>query len=208
MAKRKNKTTSSAATRSPIATRSNKKNKINEKKSNRLKDCYVKLKCLTEKEIMAAVASDLTKIEDNYACTSKYNLRSRDRKPKITPKPIKKRTLCTTIARIQPTDMTVTHLWKFLKKEFSIKPFKDLCCLAKMSTYSPWPSMVLDYKGEKTIVYFFGEGTTGTVRSNEIVPFEKCLVLARKYLNVKGYTRAVRECEISLNIPLQSSLTK
>lgn len=71
-----------------------------------------------------------------------------------------------------------------------------------MNTYSPWPSMglVLDNKGERTVVYFFGEGTTGTV------PFEKCLVLARKYLNITGYTRAVRELEIALNIPLHASI--
>lgn len=68
--------------------------------------------------------------------------------------------------------------------------------------------MVLDFKGEKTVVYFFGEGTTGTVFSNEIVPFDKCLVLAQKYLNRAGYSRAIRELEISLGIPLLSSITK
>lgn len=208
MAKRKNKTTSPAATRSPIRTRSNKKHTMNEKKTNRVKDCYVRLKRLTEKEIMTAVASNLTTIDDNRVSTSKYNLRNRNRKPKSAPKPIIKRTLSTAIARIQPSDMTVTRLWKFLKKEFSITPYKNLCCLAKMNTYSPWPSMVLDYKDDRTVVYFFGEGTTGTVQSKEIVPFEKCPVLARKYLNVAGYSRAVRELEISLNIPLHASITK
>lgn len=207
MAKRKNKSTSPAACRSPIVTRTSKKSKIIEKKSIRLKDCYVKLKHLTEKEIMAAVARNLTEIEENRACTSKYNLRKRDRKPKNDPKPPRKKTISTAIAGILPTDMTVKRLWIFLKKEFSIKPFENLCCLAKMNTYSPWPSMVLEHKGEKTVVYFFGEGTTGTVLSSEIVPFNKCIVLARKYLNVPGYPRAVRELEISMNIPLHASIT-
>lgn len=90
MAKRKNKTTPPAVTRSPILTRANKKNKIIDKKTNRPKECFVRLKRLTEKEIMAAVASNLTKIEDDRVCTPKYNLRSRNRKPKNAPKPIKK----------------------------------------------------------------------------------------------------------------------
>lgn len=79
--------------------------------------------------------------------------------------------------------------------------------MAKMRSYSPWPSVLLEVKGKTTSVYFFGEGTTGTVLTDDIVPFEKCLVLARKLFGTKNYQRAVRELEIMLNVPLSNSIT-
>lgn len=186
-----------------------------------LMECRVCLKRLTEAQIMRAVASDLTEIKNNRSDhTPKYNLRSgrenKRRECKVTKTTIttqtkataKKSNTSTAIAKIMPTNMTVTRLWSFLKNEFKVKPFENLCCLAKMKTYSPWPAMVTDCMGKKTKVYFFGDGTIGTVDTNEIVPFKNCSVLVKKYLDTKGYSRAVRELEISLNIPLMSSITK
>lgn len=77
-----------------------------------------------------------------------------------------------------------------------------------MRMYSPWPAMVLQPNGKTTEVYFFGEGTTGKVPTNEIIPFDQCLVLARKYFKIKGYVRAVREIELTMNVPQFASITK
>lgn len=204
MAKTKAKTRAT----SPVATRTRSKqnNTINDKKKVRLMECHVRLHRLTEVQIMRAVANDLTEIKNNRA-EKKYNLRSgNNRKEAKVSKPNKK-TISTALVGISPSDMTVARLWTFLKKEFSVQPFKGLCCLAKMRTYSPWPSVVTETVGDRVKVYFFGDGTTGTVQKKEVVPFDKCVVLIKKYLGVDGYSRAVRELEISINIPHSSSIT-
>lgn len=202
-------------TKSPIASRTRSKGinrnggtkmqqKSNDKK-NRLIECHVRLNRLTKEEIMRAVANDLTKIVDEKP---KYNLRIRNDKKNVrTPKVTKKSIVSNAVAELAPTNMTVTQLWKYLKKEFSTSPLKNLCCLAKMRMYSPWPAMVMEPKGKTTTVYFFGEGTTGTVQTSEIVPFQHCSALAKKYLNIKNYLRAVRELEIVLNVPQYVSIT-
>lgn len=210
-----------AKTTSPIATRtrSNKNRVTHEKKKChnmngkqkfRLIECHVRLNRLTEQQIMSAVANDLTNIKENgFEHTSKYNLRSGNEKKVVkVPKTTKKNIASNTVAKITPTGMTVTRLWAFLKKEYAIPPFTNLYCLAKMRKYSPWPAMVTEFKGKTSMVYFFGEGTTGTVQTAEIVPFNKCLVLAKKYLKTKGYLRAVRELELALNIPQNASITR
>ena len=126
----------------------------------------------------------------------------------VPPKTTKKTIVSNAVANITPSNMTVARLWVFLKKENSIFPFKNQCCLAKMRKYSPWPAMVMEVKGKSTVVYFFGEGTTGTVQTAEIVPFENCIVLAKNYMNIKGYVRAVRELEITCDIPQHASITR
>lgn len=206
---------------SPVATRTrSKKNHIKtdtmKKTKIRLVECKVCLVRLTSQQIMNAVLNDLTVIknkidsDNSKSPARKYNLRNQRAQPaaniqvKTTSKNISK-----AVANvISPVDMTVARLWTFLKKEYSVPPAKNMYCLAKMRKYSPWPAMVLNIEGKKTEVYFFGEGTTGTVPSTEIVPFDKCKVLAKKYLQIKGYIRAIRELELTLNIPQNLSITR
>lgn len=205
------KAISSIATRTRSKTiesnsRTTKKQKTNANKINRLIECHVRLNRLTQKQIMSAIANDLTKIEEQ---TPRYNLRNGNNKKSVQiPKAAKKNIVSNAIAKISLSNMTVAQLWTYLKKECLTPPSKNLCCLAKMRSYSPWPAMVLELKGKTTTVYFFGEGTTGAVQTTEIVPFDKCLTLAKKYLNIKGYFRAVRELEITLNTPQYASITR
>lgn len=196
----------------PIASRTRSKKNQTPMKIHRSIDCHVRLTRLTTQKIMGTVVNDLANIEKKpLKCT--YNLRNA-KKEKIIDAPkkeAKKNPTSNSIAKIAPTCdmMTTTRLWTYIKKENTVKPCKDLCCLAKMRSYSPWPSVVLEVKGKNTSVYFFGEGTTGTVPTNEIVPFEKCAVLARKLIgSTHMYLRAVRELEIMLNIPLSDSITR
>lgn len=204
------KTTTKTRNMSPIANRTRSHKNHATKKTN----CRIILNRLTEQQIMNAIAHDLTDIKKKPL--KPYNLRNAKTidVPKQTnkKKTVKKETttVSNTIAKIAPTydTMTAMRLWALLKKENATAPFKDLCCLAKMRKYSPWPSVVLEVKGKTTSVFFFGEGTTGTVQTNEIVPFNKCLALAKKYLTIKGYIRAVRELELTHNIPLDQSITQ
>lgn len=194
----------------PIASRTRSKKNQTPMKIHRLMDCHVRLTRLTTQQIMGAVVNDLTNIEKKPLQRT-YNLRNAKKEKIIAPKKKgKKNTTSNTISKIAPTCdmMTATRLWTYLKKENTIKPCKDLCCMAKMRSFSPWPSVVLEVKGKTTSVYFFGEGTTGTVQTDEIVPFEKCSVLARKLIGTKDYHRALRELEISLSVPLSNSITR
>lgn len=195
----------------PIASRTRSKKNQTPMKIHRSLDCHVRLTRLTTQQIMGAVVNDLTNIEKK-PLERTYNLRHAKKEKIIdaTKKKAKKSTTSNSIAKMAPTYdmMTTTRLWTYLKKENTIKPCKDLCCMAKMRSYSPWPSVVLEVKGKTTSVYFFGEGTTGIVQTGEIVPFEKCLVLARKLIGIHNYQRAVRELEIILNVPLSDSITR
>lgn len=190
---------------SPVAarTRSKKQNVIQKKKIQFI-DCKVKLVRLTNEQIMVATSSGLAKIEKKTLDEPKYGLRIRP--PKME-KNQRLRKVTEAVATLcSPADMTAAKLWIFLKKENSSLPVKDHCCLAKMKSYSPWPALILDNIGKRTQVFFFGEGTTGTVASSEIVPFEKCGILIKKYLNIKGYTRTVRQLELTQNIPQHLSI--
>lgn len=193
---------------SPIARRTRSKNKGKNdgetlKKKNLVVDCSVSLVRLTAGQIMEALMTDEKNGENSTS--NKYNLRKRKQTKTEIIKTIKKTVASNAV--LLPKDMPVTRLWSFLKKGYTKLPTKDLCCLAKMRTHSPWPSLVLNVKGDITEVYFFGEGTTGNVPTCEIVPFEYCADLVKKYLKKKKYPRAVRELELSQNIPRYLSMT-
>lgn len=199
---------------SPIATRLRSKSVISveiKKENIQTRKCKVRLVRLTSQQIMSAITKNLVimhdkTVEDN---PSKYNFRSRPKEVPMTqvnkiPKVVSK--AVTKMA--SPNDMTVARLWTYLKKNNSSPPVVNLCCLAKMRSFSPWPATVLNIKGRTAEVYFFGEGTTGSVATAEIVPFENCSILVKKYFKINGYIRAVRQLEITLNIPQHLSLTK
>lgn len=160
----------------------------------------INLTRLTQKEILATTTNGLID-------PPKYNLRERIKKEEVPNKKKNKKTeanlqICTL------DRMPAVRLWEILKKENKIKVRKDLCCLAKMRTFSPWPAMVVQPDAKMTEVYFFGDGSTGKVPTNEIVPFENCLDIVKKYFKIHGYIRAVREMELMMNIPWNSSITK
>lgn len=192
------------AAKSPIAsrTRSRKCTAIIKKKN--MFTVTINLVRLSVRQIAAAEANNLVE-------PSKYNLRKRiktETQAKSTKNIKKKEKAAASTAVCSQDHMPAGRLWDILKKENDIKIEKNLCCLAKMKSYSPWPAMVLKPDQKSTEVYFFGDGTTGKVSTKEIVPFEKCLTLAKKYFHLNGYVRAVREMEITLNIPQQASITK
>lgn len=84
--------------------------------------------------------------------------------------------------------------------------------MAKMKTYSPWPSRIdgITANGQRAIVYFFGSNNVGTVAVSEIVPLGDChhlikLLLLRK---VSEFHKGVVQIERLLNIPPEMSLLK
>lgn len=184
--------------KSPIAlrTRSQKNTAIAKKKN--ICAVTVSLVRLSQSQVTAAMANGLID-------SPKYNLRKRIKVEK-SPKKKKKSAVSNVVSSLD--QMPAARLWTILKNQNNVKIEKDLCCLAKMRSYSPWPAMVLESDNKTTKVYFFGEGTSGKVSTNEIVPFEKCLGLATKYFKINGYKRAVREMELMKNIPHHLSITK
>lgn len=205
----------------PIAarTRHNLKKTANaaeiKKKGVQLTNCKVILTRLTSQQLMSAMMGGLVNIDNKTSSEDapKYNLRNKPRQnSKIEIKCVpetKAAAISKAVANlISPIDMTVARLWTYLKKNNTSPLVENLCCLAKMRKYSPWPALVLNVKGKNTEVYFFGEGKTGNVQTSEIVPFEKCDVLVKKYLHIAGYIRAVRQLEITLNTPQHLSITK
>lgn len=174
-----------------------------------IKRCMVRLDNLTSQQIMNIIESGLANIETNEIRS--YNLRQRapkniEPKQKLSNERRPNRIANVASSLITPSDLTVAALWKFLKTNVpTIAP--KLLCLAKMNTFSPWPAMVLNVLGKKTEVYFFGDGKTGKVNTSEIVPFERCAVLIKKYLHIRGYAQAIRELELSHNIPQSMSIT-
>lgn len=187
-------------TKSPVASRTRSKRCTAITKPKNMFSVTVKLIPLSNqqmKEAMKSVLIDPT--------SHKYNLRKIVKVEENTTK--KKKTVkSNVVATID--NMPASRLWTVLKKENKQNIVKDMFCLAKMRSYSPWPAMVIQHVNKTAEVYFFGEGTTGKVPTNEIVPFEQCLKLVTKYFSIKGYMRAIREIELALNIPYHESLTR
>lgn len=109
----------------------------------------------------------------------------------------------------------ITSAWNKCKSEFksSGKSIEtNMIVMAKMSSYSPWPSRTVDCVNskKKTTVFFFGEHTTGSVNTNEIVPFKDCfevikLLLLRK---ISVFHKSVMEVESLLGIGPEQSMFK
>lgn len=109
----------------------------------------------------------------------------------------------------------ITSAWNKCKSEFksSGKSIEtDMIVMSKMSTYSPWPSRLVDCVNskKKTTVYFFGDHTTGAVNTTEIVPFADCfevikLLLLRK---ISVFHKSVMEVERLLGIGPEQSMLK
>lgn len=186
--------------KSPVASRTRSKKCTAITKKKNIFAATVNLIRLSKNEILAATANGLTN-------GPKYNLRKRNEIDKSATSQKKKKTATSNV--VATIDhMPASRLWTILKKENKLNIEKDMCCLAKMRMYSPWPAIVLQVNGKTVEVYFFGEGTTGKIAASEIVPFNQCVDLAKKYFKIKGYLRAVREMELMQNIPHHLSLTK
>lgn len=99
-------------------------------------------------------------------------------------------------------------LWNELKKSRTGIPAKNTIIISKMRSYTPWPSKLVSIKGGQALVYFFGTGQHGEVKSDEIIPFEDGLLLLKLYSlkKIKDFRRAVREAEVFLNIPSDKSI--
>lgn len=166
----------------------------------------VNLVRLTESEIAEAIAHNLVEPPPTY------NLRKRIKSVKHPPqkaeKKKQKKSSPATNAICDKDQMTAKRLWSVLKKENKDKVEVDMYYLAKMRTFSPWPSKVLETDKKNTKVYFFGDGTTGKIPTNEVVPVNNCVTLMKKLFHLDGYIRAVREMEIYLGIPQHASITK
>lgn len=105
--------------------------------------------------------------------------------------------------------------WSDCKKKFITEnqhvSVGDLA-MAKMRTYSPWPSRIdgITANGRRAKVYFFGSDNEGTVDVSEMVSFDQCydlikLILLRK---VSKFHKGVLQVERMLNIPPEMSLLK
>lgn len=173
------------------------------KQTMKLKQCTVRLLKLTEEQILVMLGDNLANIEVKK--NEQYNLRQRPAKP-IERKEVKtKHSSRTATSLISPSDLTASSLWRFVKKDVpELAP--NALCLAKMNSYSPWPAILLRVMGKRSEVYFFGDGKKGTVNTSEIVPNERCAVLIKKYLHIRNYSRAVREMELTQNIPSTMSI--
>lgn len=111
------------------------------------------------------------------------------------------------------TFTNLTTIWKNCKKNVDIEKFAvgDLV-LAKMKSYSPWPSQILSVDKKRVNVIFFGYGNKGSVPIDEIVPYDYNdstipLFVALLKKKILHYSKAVREVEIKLNISEQNSIT-
>lgn len=99
-------------------------------------------------------------------------------------------------------------LWKTLKNSRSAIPPKNSIIVAKMRSFSPWPAKLVGLHNKTALVYFFGTGEHGEVKSDEIILFEDALLLlkALSLKKLKNYHRAIREAEIFLSIPTDASI--
>lgn len=101
------------------------------------------------------------------------------------------------------------------KKKFgeSKKQLKsDDYVLAQMRGYAPWPSKIVDFtkNGQRAKCFFYGTRNFGMVETNQIIPFTDAVELVRliNMRNPMNYAKGVRELEIDLGIPSNSSVLR
>lgn len=80
--------------------------------------------------------------------------------------------------------------------------------MAKMRTYCAWPAQVIDVKGKRTEVYFFGTAQKGTVNTANVKLFIESHQKIRRLLPRLNpqFIKAIREVETILEIPEENSI--
>lgn len=82
---------------------------------------------------------------------------------------------------ISPVQMT-NILWReLLAREFDIEIGQIVC--AKMSTYWPWPAIILGFNRNRAKVRIFGDSREGSVPKCQIVPFFQCNRIIYSYVS-------------------------
>lgn len=146
----------------------------------KMKDCFIRLDRI-----------DPARIE-SLSVPNKYNLRKQassktERKKLIPSTSIKPSIIATTVALSQSALHTsrAARMWEKLKKQISNVTLNidDLVC-ARMSGHRPWPAKIIEFKRNGTLLFFLGTNEKGTVKRNEIIPYEFCKHIIMEYLKV------------------------
>lgn len=169
---------------------------------NKLKDCIVRIRRLTEADIFAATNSASTSVDNDNE--KHYSLRQKKAKPETKtiehkPKP--------SLALVKSVSSSYNSLWNMAKKNRSL-PQANTIVLAKMKSFSPWPSKLVSINGVKAFVYFFGTNNHGTVLFKEVVPFNETSSVIRilATMKIQHFKKAIREAEIFIGIPSELSI--
>lgn len=82
---------------------------------------------------------------------------------------------------ISPVQMT-NLLWReLLARDFNIDVGQIVC--AKMSTYWPWPAIILGFNRNRAKIRFFGDLREGSVAKLQCIPFYQCKRIIYNYVN-------------------------
>lgn len=132
------------------------------------------------------------------AQSTSYNLRKRIAEDKIAPP--SKRSRAVVAARGAKVPKLLSAPKTVLRE--------GLVVIAKMRTYAAWPALIKSFKKSCVNVHFFGDNTSGNVPLENIGLFENNHELIELNLkkNIKGYAKAVRSAEGTLNIPSSLSI--
>lgn len=158
-------------------------------KTNKIKECIVKLNRLTQAEISSAINTNLNN--------------GLEQKPSQQTKVTKRDKTSTVVVK----SVSMPSLWNTMKKNRTM-PIINSIVLAKMKSYSPWPSKLIQIKGKNAYVYFFGTNNHGTVQFDEVVPFIEATSVIKLLpaIKINHYKKAVREAEVFQGIPPELSI--
>lgn len=80
--------------------------------------------------------------------------------------------------------------------------------MAKMRTYCSWPAQVIDVRGKRTEVYFFGTAQKGTVDTVNVKLFgESHQEIRRLFPRMNAqFTKAIKEIEAVSGISEENSI--
>lgn len=85
---------------------------------------------------------------------------------------------------------------------------EGLVVIAKMRTYAAWPACILSLQKTCVTVHFFGDNTRGNVSYNNVglMMVNDELLKCNLKKKITGYSKAVREMEISMGISFDLSI--
>lgn len=128
------------------------------------------------------------------------------------------KTPITTVSKFsKPLDKMINNSWRKCKSENTARDQKisiNEIVMAKVSGFSAWPAIVLDFINKRRArVEFFGADShekIGLVDLNEITPFKYStdVILPLLKRDARNFKKAVREAEIAAGIPNSKSMCK
>lgn len=108
------------------------------------------------------------------------------------------------VTKLKPI-ISIAALFNICKQNNSTDLVVGQLVLAKMQTYSPWPSKIMEIRDKKVTVFFFGTNNHGSVKKVDCIPIQFCGPVILRLMETKqaNLSKAIEEMKVMLHLAQQ-----